>query len=714
MVARTPPLSERFDGERRAHLALLAFAVAAFAWISIDLTRVAGSVASIWISNGVVVGLLLFRALPRWRATIAVAFGAELAARLLHGDPVMSSLNNALANSLEILAVAGAIRLRVPDITDPSRLLALSAIATGSTLVACAVSGAIAAFSASMQGGQSFGDVWVTWYTAHVIGMVIVATLVVVARREGRFLVGRRGRQLDFAACQGVLLATCTLVFLQSRLPLLFLVFPPLLLLTFRHGFAGVVSGVAVIAIASGTATALDAGPFGLLQSTSLLERTLLLQLFVGTSCLISLPVAAVLSERRRLAMRYRTLADYSRDLVLRMSADGAVSYVSPAVTPMLGWDVADFMRPRWDLVHAEDMAATVDTVQRLYAQGGSETMTFRVRHKDGHYVWIEAIATRVEHDDPDAPREIISSGRDISRRMEALAALDESQARLRAVADNMPALIAHVDAEERYTFINAHYQRMLGVRPEDMLGRTVRESRGEAAYRAWAPHIEAALRGESRVFDREPDASTGQRYLQSHYVPDVAPDGTHRGFYALTFDITPLKEAERALERLARADTLTGLGNRRQFEERLERAIARSRRANTPLVLMSLDLDRFKGINDTHGHPVGDAVLVAFAQRLRACVYDVDTVARLGGDEFVVLIEDAPTPEIAELIAQKIVDAMRDPVEVDCLELEVATSIGIAFTGDVASARALIALADKALYDAKAAGRNTYRLIVD
>jgi diguanylate cyclase (GGDEF)-like protein len=94
--------------------------------------------------------------------------------------------------------------------------------------------------------------------------------------------------------------------------------------------------------------------------------------------------------------------------------------------------------------------------------------------------------------------------------------------------------------------------------------------------------------------------------------------------------------------------------------------------------------------------------------------VYDVDTVARLGGDEFVVLIEDAPTPEIAELIAQKIVDAMRDPVEVDCLELEVATSIGIAFTGDVASARALIALADKALYDAKAAGRNTYRLIVD
>jgi diguanylate cyclase (GGDEF)-like protein len=190
--------------------------------------------------------------------------------------------------------------------------------------------------------------------------------------------------------------------------------------------------------------------------------------------------------------------------------------------------------------------------------------------------------------------------------------------------------------------------------------------------------------------------------------------DGRPGGVIGLLVDITPLKEAERALERLARVDTLTGLGNRRQFDERLELAVVRARRHGTPLVLMSLDLDRFKLINDTWGHPAGDAVLLAFGERLKACVYDVDTVARLGGDEFVVLIEDAATPQVAELVAQKILAAMDVPVLLDGSPLQVATSIGIAYATSVTSGRALVGLADKALYDAKTSGRNTYRMIED
>ena len=700
-------------------MALLALVVAVSTWVSIDLTRVAGSVASVWVANGIVVAMLLFAPFRRWPLMVGATFAGELGARLLHGDAFASSLVNSVANVFEILLIAGAIRRKVPDITDASRLLALSATATGSTVVACGLSGLVAAAFAHVYHGGSFGEIWLTWYSGHVIGMVIVATLVVVARREQRALLGRPGNRRDFAVCMGALLLVCAVVFLQGEWPLLFLVLPPLVLLAFRHGFAGVVAGVTVIAIASGTATALGAGPFALLRSPTLLERTLLLQVFVGTCCLVALPVATVLSERRRLLAllrrneaRYRLLADYSRDMVVRMSPT-ATSYVSPAVTSMLGWSPEEFLQPRWDLVHEEDFAAAKSAIERLFAEGGTETITARMRHKDGHDVWIEAIATRIESGTGGTP-EIISSARDISKRMEARAALDENRARLRAIADNVPALIAHVDAGERYTFINARYERLFGMPEADVIGKTVSEVRGEGAYAPLARHVRAAIEGREQTFDRLPDPSTGMRYLQSHYVPDIAPDGEQRGFYALTFDITPLKEAERALERLARIDTLTGLGNRRQFEERLERAIARSRRHGTPLVLMSLDLDRFKAINDTHGHPVGDTVLVAFAQRLSACVYDVDTVARLGGDEFVVLIEDAATPDIAELIAEKIVAAMQEPVRIDTHQLHVATSIGIAFSKDVASGRALIALADKALYDAKAAGRNTYRLIED
>jgi diguanylate cyclase (GGDEF)-like protein len=131
-------------------------------------------------------------------------------------------------------------------------------------------------------------------------------------------------------------------------------------------------------------------------------------------------------------------------------------------------------------------------------------------------------------------------------------------------------------------------------------------------------------------------------------------------------------------------------------------------------LVLMLLDLDKFKAINDTYGHPAGDAVLRAFAARLGSCVRDVDAVARLGGDEFAVLVEDAASPDAAEAIAKKLIAAMEAPVEAEGHALKVATSIGIAYTTQVASARALTALADKALYDAKAGGRNTWRLIVD
>ncbi|NUS61187.1 MAG: diguanylate cyclase [Lysobacter sp.] len=709
-MAGTQPLTNA--SARIAGPVLLSIATALFAWIAIDLTRAAGSVSSAWIANGIVVGVLLFAPLRRWPLLVAAGWIGELVARLVHGDAIVHTFGNSLANVLEIVLIAGLIRRRVPDVTDAERLLPLAVTATLATLGACALSALVAATIATLTGGRPFGEVWLTWYTAHVIGMVIVATLVVVARREGRWLIGRPGRHVDYALCMGALLGVCAIVFTQERMPLLFLVFVPLMLVTFRHGFAGVVGATVVIAIMSGVATALDTGPFALLPSPSLLERTLLLQLFVAAACLLALPVATVLSERRRLASRYRTLADHSRDLVVRMSAEGAPSYVSPAIRHVLGYEPEEFLRARWDLVNPDDIPQASAAFQRIAATGVSEPVTFRIQHKAGHEVWVEVAATRVQNNDPERPWELVASARDISKRMEALAALAESQSRLRAVADNMPALIVHVDAEERYTFINAYYERLFHREPGELIGRTVREARGEEAYNEWAPYIRRAIDGEEQKFEREPTASSANRYLQSHFVPDIAPDGTKRGLYALTFDITPLKEAEQALEKLARVDTLTGLGNRREFDERLAHAIARARRHGTPLVLMSLDLDKFKAINDTHGHLAGDEVLKAFATRLASCVRDVDVVARLGGDEFVVLIEDAPNAGIAEHVAQKILAAIAPPLHVDGLTLQMASSIGIAFVSRPESANALILQADKALYEAKAGGRNTWRVI--
>jgi diguanylate cyclase (GGDEF)-like protein/PAS domain S-box-containing protein len=287
---------------------------------------------------------------------------------------------------------------------------------------------------------------------------------------------------------------------------------------------------------------------------------------------------------------------------------------------------------------------------------------------------------------------------------------VSRSEVRMRAIADNMPALIAHIDRDERYLFVNAMGANIFGINIDDMVGRTVREVRGEEIYAVMQPHIRAALRGETASFEGETTVGGIRYHYQSTFVPDRDADGNIQGLYALTFDISRLKQAEEALERLARIDPLTGVANRRQFEEQLSAALARARRQNEAVALLAIDVDHFKAINDNHGHPVGDAVLVEVAGRLLACVRAGDLVARLGGDEFMVLVAN-PAPDSAESIARHVLATMREPVELGAhMKLPIGTSIGVAYASSAVEAKALLSMVDRALYRAKAAGRNTWR----
>lgn len=577
--------------------ALLAVVVALFTWASINLTRIEGGIASVWIANGVMVGSLLLRARRRWVETLAAGLAASLAVRLIHGDAPGFALGITAANLIEILIVVLTITRRVPDVRDPRQLVPLARIATASAIGACAVSGVLASALSSFSSGgfeaRQLGFAWLVWFSAHLLGIVVVATLTVTAMRLGRGLFGLPGRRVDFALAVALLLAVSAVVFLQSRYPLLFLAYLPLMLLTFRHGFAGVVPGVAVLALVSSLAAIAGVGPFRLVDAPTALEKTLLLQIFVGAGCLMVLPVAVTMAERRRLLRR----------------------------------------------------------VQRAEAQQ-------------------------------------------------------------RAVADNMPAIIAHVDARGRYVSANAAAGRVLGQAPERLVGRHLRDVWGDAVYATLAPHVEGALAGVEQRFEGEADVAGRHRCYQSHFVPEVGPGGEVLGFYGLTFDISALKQAEQALEQLARQDPLTGVANRRQFDERLARALARSRRSHQSLALLALDLDRFKSINDSHGHAAGDAVLKAFARRIQDSVYEIDLVARLGGDEFVVLVEGAVSVEGAERVAAKIIAAMIEPIALDGVAVQAATSIGIAWVAQPDDPAALLALADRALYEAKRAGRGTWRVL--
>lgn len=184
-------------------------------------------------------------------------------------------------------------------------------------------------------------------------------------------------------------------------------------------------------------------------------------------------------------------------------------------------------------------------------------------------------------------------------------------------------------------------------------------------------------------------------------------------GFYALTMDMTAIKWVGRELHQLARFDSLTSLANRRQLDEDIPQALGRARRSGAPLAVMFLDIDRFKSINDSIGHGGGDEVLQEFARRLVASVRDTDVVARLAGDEFVVLLENVQGAEAAQVVASKIIAAMGKPFHLKSGERTVSASIGIALVNDGEVSPADIMLrADEALYEAKAAGRNVFRLV--
>jgi diguanylate cyclase (GGDEF)-like protein len=200
-------------------------------------------------------------------------------------------------------------------------------------------------------------------------------------------------------------------------------------------------------------------------------------------------------------------------------------------------------------------------------------------------------------------------------------------------------------------------------------------------------------------------------RSLQVVYIPDRQPDGTVTGVFTLSTDITHLKQVEAKLSQLAGVDALTGLPNRRQFEDRMASALAAPDAFAKPLAVMFLDVDHFKSINDRHGHPVGDIVLKEFATRLRETVRATDMAARLAGDEFVVLLEGLHDASDVEVVATKIVEAMREPFFCAGAPMRVTASIGVAYSAHPSVASELLGCADAALYEAKGAGRDTFRV---
>ena len=315
--------------------------------------------------------------------------------------------------------------------------------------------------------------------------------------------------------------------------------------------------------------------------------------------------------------------------------------------------------------------------------------------HGQAHSLQMRFMPDRA-HDG--AVRGVVVLGSDIT-------ALKAGERRIRAIADNTPALLAFVDADQRFGYSNGHGDAAPGIDATRMLGRTVQEVYGGAVYSLLEAHVHAALAGQRVQFEYSVDQGGERRVLHNTYIPERDGAGRVIGFYLLSDDVTAYKEAEQKLSRLARFDALTGLPNRSHLCERLDEALLRSDRSGRALALVRLDIDRFRDINDTLGHQGGDTVLKEFAARLVRSCRATDMAARLGGDEFVVLMEGLAEPEESRLVVAKIMDAMRLPFEVAGQSHEITVTVATALRhGEASDPDMLLKQAGIALRQAKAA----------
>jgi len=283
-------------------------------------------------------------------------------------------------------------------------------------------------------------------------------------------------------------------------------------------------------------------------------------------------------------------------------------------------------------------------------------------------------------------------------------------------IVQNSPTLLYRLRGEPSFPLMYiSHNITKFGHVAEDLLASA--DWAAELIHADDQEKVDAAM---AKVLDKDAEGASiefrlrtgdGQlRWVENRYVPVRDPEGRLLEVEGIIIDITEHKLAEEKIALLARTDGLTGLANRSTLIERLHQSFAAARRGASPFAVFYLDLDHFKRINDTLGHPVGDLLLQEVSRRIQACTRENDVVARLGGDEFAVLQTEMLDPAQSGALASKILKTLVEPYQLEGNEVRISASVGIStYAQDSESADSMLVQADMALYRSKDSGRNQY-----
>jgi diguanylate cyclase (GGDEF)-like protein/PAS domain S-box-containing protein len=429
------------------------------------------------------------------------------------------------------------------------------------------------------------------------------------------------------------------------------------------------------------------------------------------------------LTERNKIE---RALRESQERLDLALAASDLASWewniatgelrLSRHFAHMLGYQAGEIASriEAWEaLAHPEDLPRVrALLVQHLKGETLMHEADYRMRTRSGEWRWMQTVGRVVEQDASGRAVRMSGTHRDIT----AYKRTTELVRKLSLAVEQSANMVIITDPAGVVEYVNPRFCETTGYGREEIIGRelwTLRSMEMPAAtFKEIVDTLNSGGEWHGELHNRK---RNGEFYWCLESISPVRDDhGNITNFVSVAEDISDRKHAETTIRHLAYYDPLTGLPNRRLFRDRLEQARTAAQRNGQLFGLMYLDLDRFKNVNDTLGHEIGDMLLKAAAQRISDCLRKGDTMARLGGDEFGIIVAETRRQEDLVKVADKIMRALQAPFLLNGFELFTSTSIGISvFPSDATDLDSLIKNADIALYRAKEQGRNNFQFFI-
>jgi len=421
---------------------------------------------------------------------------------------------------------------------------------------------------------------------------------------------------------------------------------------------------------------------------------------------------------------RTQSYLDTMQIMMVALDQFGNITMINRAGCELLGYQEQELLGRNWFstcLPQPEGLEQVFPVFQKILSGELAAVQRYEnpVLCRDGRLRMISWYNAYID-DASGQHTGVLTSGQDITDEKQSYIALQDSNQKMKLLLQSMGEGAFGVDHSGCCTFVNDAFLAILGYECEaEVLGQHIHELIHYAhadgtPYPASECRMYAAYRNNEKVHcaDEVFWHKFGVPIAVEYWASPIVINGVMTGAVATFMDITERKLAEERMKHLATCDPLTDLPNRALLEDRLRQAIIAAKREHAHVGLMFIDLDKFKPINDSYGHDVGDQVLVEAARRMQACIRASDTVARVGGDEFIVLLPEVESEADARLVAEKIRYEINQAMKLAGLELQISSSIGIALFPEHGDTElTLLKAADTAMYQAKQAGRDNVQL---